>query len=200
MEEDRALPPSEDRAAGLRPQPPAASSRSSIPSAERRIPDSWFSAQSMSTTMCFVANMDRREPRRLQEGERYLGWFVLPPFQRPPVWTLAQKARFIESAWMGLPLGVFVWNEAGYGSRFGDWLLDGQQRITAVLEYMADEFPVYGYRFSELTGVDHRRWEMSTSFPCLRTRLEDEAALRDVYERLAYGGTPHAQGTSAREG
>ena len=32
---------------------------------------------------------------------------------------------------------------------------------------------------------------MSVQFPCLRTHLTDEAKLRDVYDRLAYGGTPH---------
>jgi hypothetical protein len=85
---------------------------------------------------------------------------------------------------------VFVWNDA-MGTRFDQWLLDGQQRVGAVLAYMADEFPVMGHRFSELTDIDHRRWDMSVSFPCRITNLQDEAALRDVYDRLAYGGTPH---------
>jgi hypothetical protein len=160
----------------------------------RRIPSSWFSAHAMSTTMTFVSPRSSHQARimPLQDGERALSWFVLPPFQRPPVWTKEQKVRFIESAWMGLPLGVFVFNQSGYDSRFDNWLLDGQQRITAVLEYVADGFDVYGYKFSELTEVDHRKWDLSTAFPCLRTNLEDEEALRDVYMRLAYGGTAHA--------
>lgn len=157
----------------------------------RLIPDTWFQASSLSTTMDFIIPRPGRELRRpLREGERQAGWFILPPFQRPSVWTQEQKVRFVESAWMGLPLGVYIWNEA-YGTRFDMWLLDGQQRISALIEYMADGFPVYGRLFSELTEVDHRIWEMSTAFPCLRTNLRDEAQLRDVYERLAYGGTPH---------
>ena len=82
------------------------------------------------------------------------------------VWTEAQKVRFIESCWNG-PHRVFVWNEA-YGTRYDQWLLDGQQRISAVLGYMADKFPVFGYRFSELTEVDLRRWDMGVQFPCLK--------------------------------
>lgn len=158
---------------------------------DRLIPDSWFRAQGRDTTMAFMDSAHRMNiGRDLEPGERRLGWFVLPAFQRPPVWTLEQRVRFIESCWLGLPIGVFIWNDA-MGTRFDQWLLDGQQRVGTVLGYMADEFPVMGYRFSELTEADHRRWDMSVSFPCRITNLTDEAALRDVYDRLAYGGTPH---------
>ena len=156
---------------------------------QERIPRPWFAAQSMATTMDFLKSRSR-ELRETPEGCRRLGWFILPPFQRPLVWTEAQKVRFVESCWNGLPIGVFVWNEA-FGTRYDQWLLDGQQRVSAIFAYMADEFPVMGYRFSELGEVDYRRWDMSVQFPCLRTHLTDEAKLRDVYDRLAYGGTPH---------
>jgi len=156
---------------------------------QERIPRPWFAAQSMATTMDFLKSRSR-ELRETPEGCRRLGWFILPPFQRPLVWTEAQKVRFVESCWNGLPIGVFVWNEA-YGTRYDQWLLDGQQRISAVLGYMADKFPVFGYRFSELTEVDLRRWDMGVQFPCLKTHITDEDKLRDVYDRLAYGGTPH---------
>lgn len=160
----------------------------------RHIPRSWFAATTRQTTMAFL-NPSREHqfrPAPLTEGERPLGWFVLPPFQRPPVWTPDQKARFIESCWLGLPIGVFIFNRPqGYASRYENWLLDGQQRVTAVLEYMADGFEVFGRTFSELTDVDHRFWDMGTSFSCLETSIDDEAKLRDVYDRLAYGGTAH---------
>jgi hypothetical protein len=159
---------------------------------ERRIQRSWFRASQHSTTMGALTAEHNRRPAPLREGERELGWCVLPPFQRPPVWTTEQKVRFIESAWLGLPIGVYIINRAEYDSPFDNWLLDGQQRVTAVLEYMADAFPVLGYHYGELTDVDHRGWEIGTVFGRLETNLEDEAQLRDVYDRLAYGGTPHA--------
>jgi hypothetical protein len=157
----------------------------------QRIPNSWFRATSMATTMVFVCSDSRLSGApALKDGQRRLGWFTLPDFQRPPVWTLAQKVRFIESCWLGLPIGAFIWNDAP-GTRFDQWLLDGQQRVGAVLEYVADAFPVFGLLFSELGEVDYRLWDMSVAFPCLKTNLRDEAQLRDVYDRLAYGGTPH---------
>jgi hypothetical protein len=160
---------------------------------ERRIPQTWFRASTQNTTMEFVRDEDyKRRTTPLREGERRLGWFILPPFQRPPVWTEAQKVRFIESCWLGLPIGAFIYNRLERrDSPFDSWLLDGQQRVTAVLDYLADAFPVLGYRYSELTQVDLRKWSMTTSFPSMVTNIDDEAQLREVYDRLAYGGTPH---------
>lgn len=159
---------------------------------ERRIARRWFAASHFSTTMAFLMGDHQRRFAPLADGERELGWMVLPPFQRPLVWTLDQKVRFVESCWMGLPVGVFIINRPNnMYSPFYNWLLDGQQRVTAVYEYMADAFPVLGFRFSELTDADERRWSMGTSFAHLETHIEDEASLRDVYDRLAYGGTPH---------
>lgn len=165
---------------------------------ERRIPDTWFRAQASARPIGYIAGaIDRGSP--LAEGERSLGPFVLPPFQRPPVWVRDQQISFIESCWLGLPIGAYVVNLTGWGQAYDLWLIDGQQRITAIVEYMADAFPVFGYRYSELTVVDHRMWHMSCTFTCLETQIRDEAELRDVYHRLAYGGTPHdpAQGMSA---
>jgi uncharacterized protein with ParB-like and HNH nuclease domain len=160
----------------------------------RKIPETWFRAQTQATSMSFIMptsySAERFAP--LGEGERKLGWFVLPPFQRPPVWNRDQQVRFVESLWMGLPVGVFVYNQTGSAySRFDNWLLDGQQRVTAAIDYMNDEFEVFGHLFSQLTDRDHRQWSMGVSFPCMKTNIEDEAQLREVYDRLAYGGTAH---------
>lgn len=159
----------------------------------RKIPTSWFRATTLSTTMAFLDNAEhKRRLAPLTTEERPLGWFVLPPFQRPPVWTCEQQIRFLESVWMGLPIGVFVYNRTNnMNSPYDGWLLDGQQRVTSVYAYMNDEFPVFGHLFSELTEVDIRIWKMSVSFPAMETHIEDEDELREVYDRLAYGGTPH---------
>lgn len=167
------------------------------------IPEPWFRAQSHSTTMGFITGTRHsgRLEKSLGPGERLLGWMVLPPFQRPPVWTEAQRIRFIESAWAGLPLGSYVLNMVQVGNGATDcWLLDGQQRVGAVLAYEADEFPVHGLLFSQLEARHRRKWEMGISFPYLETQLTDEAELREVYDRLAYGGTPHEPKALIAEG
>lgn len=125
----------------------------------------------------------------LAEGERLLGEFILPDFQRPPVWFLDQKVRLIESLWSGLPIGAYVVNRV-LGSPYDNYLLDGQQRISAILEYVADAFPVMGYKFSEITLGDRRQFQM-IPVSCLETSLTDLEQIKDVYDRLAYGGTAH---------
>lgn len=151
------------------------------------MPNPWFRAETFSPPLCQIYNgQPYRAPR---EGERRHGPFILPPFQRPPVWTTAQQIRLIESLWHGLPIGAYIYNQAP-GSRTDEWLLDGQQRAGAVLAYVADRFPVFGVRFSELSVVERRSFDMRP-VAALRTRIESPGECYEVYKRLAYGGTPH---------
>lgn len=161
----------------------------------RKMERPWFRASNFAQTVGSILLGEDSGMHRvasLVDGERRLGWFVLPPFQRPAAWSDAQKVRFIESIWGGLPLGAYVYNRPQYNSSspYDAWLLDGQQRITAILDYVADAFPVLGYRWTELTKVDHNAFKM-TPMSCMETSIEDETLLREIYDRLAYGGTPH---------
>lgn len=154
---------------------------------------SWFRAQERAYTVEHVLQNARSFNRPLVEGERAVGAFVLPPFQRPAVWTLGQKVKLIESFLDGLPVPPYVINrdlEEGYV--YDRWLLDGQQRITAVVEFIAGEFPVRNIRFPEVCEAD-QWWFLSRPFHCLETELQDEDLLREIYQRLAFGGTPHQQ-------
>lgn len=134
--------------------------------------------------------------RRLARGERYLGAFIVPPFQRPPVWTEEQKVRLIESLFMGLPVGAIVYNQVEYDSPCDRWLLDGQQRVTAITEFMRGEFRVNGWRYPDLPNMEQRHLER-IGIGVIETRIRGEAECRDIYDRLAYGGTPH---TAAPDG
>ncbi|WP_338811202.1 DUF262 domain-containing protein (plasmid) [Agrobacterium leguminum] len=98
-----------------------------------------------------------------------MSWgFGLPEWQRGLVWTKRQKISFIESAWRGVPLGTYSFNRAPLGSPLDDLLIDGQQRMNAIECYLRDEFAVFGWRWSEVTEVDQRVWEMAILFEVLR--------------------------------
>lgn len=158
------------------------------------MPNPWFTATSRAfpvEMLMFRSSRSLSRTAALGLGERQLSWLVLPDFQRPPVWSQAQQVRFIESIWGGLPIGAYVYNRAQDGDGPTDnWLLDGQQRITALMAYVDDAFPVLGHLYSEITEIDRRRFGMR-EFPALETRIDDVDQLREVYDRLAYGGTPH---------
>lgn len=136
-------------------------------------------------------------------GQRILAGFFLPPFQRPAVWDATRKAAFIESAHLGIHLGTIVWNDSSdtmEGQRFhrtDRWLIDGQQRLTAIMGYVSDEFPVFAgtpheHRWSELNDIERRTFghiQIGSS----RLRSADEIMLRRAYDRLNFGGVAHAE-------
>jgi Protein of unknown function DUF262 len=145
---------------------------------------------------------DPKGERNFRDPEGKLDWlldYILPPFQRPPVWTKAQARRFIESAWMGISLGTYVVNRNDHsiGSHTDLWLIDGQQRLRAVQSYLEDEFPVFGMRFSKLNARERRHWAMNIAFPCIMIHEADETKLRDLYNRLNFGGTAHKRSQKA---
>lgn len=163
-----------------------------------------FRASSLSTTMhMFHLNREMAEDERSWfqcDDDQFLMGFVLPPFQRPVVWDEAQMIRFLESAWMGFNLGTWTWNDAmdkpsGKKDKFHKtdrWLIDGHQRLTALDRYWNDEFEVFGYKWSELTDVDHRLF-LFTGFASSVVKMTNEASLRELYNRMNFGGTAHTE-------
>ena len=136
-----------------------------------KMPKSPYNATSRATSIetlvnkakTFIANP---EDTWMETGREAMG-YPLPDFQRPVEWTDNQCIRFIESAWLGFNLGVFVvnkedWDEQG-PKRFSGCLIDGQQRITAVNRYLQGAFHVFGAYWSELSKHDQRRF-LRTSF------------------------------------
>lgn len=165
-----------------------------------RIPELDDRVQERSVTVDHILYSERHMKDYAQlyadDGGEWLFGFRIPPFQRPAVWTRNQQVRFIQSLWLHLPIGQYVVNmglpsgKDGKLPRQEHWLIDGQQRLRAIKAYVEDEFPVFDLRHSEL-NVRERRRLMNTIFPMGVICTDDEKRLRALYDRLAYGGTPH---------
>lgn len=132
--------------------------------------------------------------------ERTLLKFVLPPWQRPEVWEDARKRRFIEGIFLGLGTGIFVvhqpdWLPGGAMKPMGGWLLDGQQRMSAIRDFVHDELSIFdGVRYNDLDLITRRRRFLRQVFPHIEIKYTlDEARLKTMYERLNFGGIPHTQ-------
>lgn len=124
----------------------------------------------------------------------WLFGFTLPDWQRPFVWSQAQCEALITSLWRGIPIGTYAY-VCRYGSPFDCFLIDGQQRITAVHKYMAGEFPMFGAFYPDLPRHLQRRFEYC-HFPCYRIRgkeAHDERFLREYYTLMNFGGTAHTE-------
>jgi hypothetical protein len=110
-------------------------------------------------------------------------------WQRPLVWNLGQKARFITAVWSGTDLGNYLINEwcgsSGRGIALeanSEILLDGQQRLHSLEEYFLDRLAVPDALglprvWSEVGNVERRRF-LSTIFTQSQVSSGDEVALR----------------------
>lgn len=142
--------------------------------------------------------------------ERLLG-FYLPPFQRPEVWSISQKSKFIESVFLGFDLGLFVISSNIHNESDG-WLIDGQQRMTALRDFIDNKFSIFNDIFydeimNEEFDYAGNFYQKETDAGVLRQTpknhwdtayfnflvLKDCSAeiLHEAYLRMNYGGTPH---------
>ena len=132
-------------------------------------------------------------PQAVAEADRVLG-FGLPPFQRPAVWTVGQQAAFIESLYLGFPLGEVVITQQGIdGNPQVRLLIDGQQRLRAVEAWVFGDLEVGGVRYRDLSATQQNMFHFTTTISVLwLMHNTDEATLRFIYQRLNFGGTAHA--------
>jgi hypothetical protein len=130
-----------------------------------------------------------RSMRPLLAGEEALFDTIVPPWQRPFVWNQAQQIRFVESAWLEHDLGRYVVNDDDFGPLHGI-LVDGRQRLTSIRNYLAGCFPVFGAVWRDVPRRDQMRFR-NRIFARVQVSYAHEAGLVALYERLAYGGTPH---------
>lgn len=164
---------------------------------ERRMPDKVKLGQHMASVMCqpIYQWKDKDVPNPF--GYRTVMGYFLPPWQRGLVWSDEQKVRLIESLWLGLNIGTYTFNRSKFGTQYDNLLIDGQQRMWAIQCYLEDQFPVFGYRWSEVTEVDRRGFEFTAHFHCYITNSDDEAYLRSYYDMMNFGGTAHKESERA---
>jgi len=114
-----------------------------------------------------------------------------PEFQRKEVWTLPAKIMLIDSITRGVPLPkVFLANEIREDRTYRK-IIDGQQRISAILEFMRDGFALdapyqgehQGKRFSDFVGL-HRDQFLAYKIDFAEASNASEREIRDVYMRV----------------
>lgn len=169
-----------------------------------RLPEVIDTGRSMDTTVEWLLIRLREHNRAIADNiplitateERYACGYPLPSFQRPNRWDVEKQRAFIESIYLGLPLGTYTvhdmdWKDSNAAPvPFSGWLIDGQQRLTAIEDYINDKFPVFGFLWSELNAREQRRFKQ-TKFCHNVVRIWDEQKIRDLYNRLAFGGVAH---------
>ncbi|MBW8060002.1 MAG: DUF262 domain-containing protein [Solirubrobacterales bacterium] len=116
-----------------------------------------------------------------------------PPFQRRSVWSLDYQRYFIDTIIRGYPAPpIFLEIEIKPGRPTKHNVLDGKQRISAVLEFMDGKFHLAGYQTAE--GHEDAFWEdlpegmreefVHYDFAVEEIRQASDAELRDAFDRL----------------
>ena len=77
-----------------------------------------------------------------------------PEYQRGLVWTTEQKQAFIKALMIGKAeiQPIFIYNPTKRKARME--ILDGKQRLTAILEYVRGNFEVEGLYYKDLNRSD----------------------------------------------
>lgn len=147
----------------------------------------------------------------LNTSHQTLKWFadqndngsleLRPGFQRRPVWTNEEKAFLLDSVLRGYPIPEVYVQSIDDGEKQRIAVVDGQQRLRACLEFMADGYPLtfdlnklgpmhsledtpwYAKRFSQLSDQERLRIR---KYKLIVRDLEDAGDLqvRHLFHRL----------------
>lgn len=144
------------------------------------------------------------ERRKTHPHSDLLG-FSLPPWQREEVWSPDQKTRFIEGIFLGFGTGRYIvngldWDESGAPLPMAGWLLDGQQRISAIRDFVRDDVEIFdGLRHKDIDPLVMLRRFKRQAFPCFCVEYGmPEDVLKDLYERLNFLGESHTESDRQR--
>jgi len=107
-------------------------------------------------------NYSQKDLRDLFSKVYFFGINFEPEYQRDYVWNLEDQVSLIDSIFNNVDIGklAFIhydtkkWMETGFGYE----ILDGKQRIRAILDYYEDRFQYKGKYFSDLSYRDRNHF------------------------------------------
>ncbi len=125
------------------------------------------------------------------------------PYQRGDVWGEIRQRNLIRSILLGIPIPSIIINDrasAGWDHNVSCAVIDGKQRITAILKFMFGELECPGWwwgeegemiRFGDLPARMQRAFH-NYPVPFTEGQLKSLEEEREVFELVNYGGV--AQG------
>lgn len=130
------------------------------------------------------------------------GALIIPDYQRGRVWTPGQRSAFIGYMLSRAPLPAIVIRQVNATDGFRDEVLDGQQRLAAMVEWLDGDLPALHWRTGDPIWCKSRQdCDALGSIVVPVLELPHDATRRDaleVYLALNAGGTPHTADELAR--
>lgn len=140
-------------------------------------------------TLIHFTNRHREIRMRFQEG--YVCGHRLPAFHQALQWSTDHQIQFIENVWLGLGFGQLVITLHPENPELSRLVIDGQHRLTALHNYLENEFPVFGKHWRDLEISEQMRFE-GIPVPTVVLSQDHELLeenLRSIYERLNFTRT-----------
>lgn len=131
------------------------------------------------------------------------GLLINPPYQRGDVWGPIRKRNLIRSILLGIPIPSIIINDrasAGWDELITCAVIDGKQRITAILKFLDGELDVPGewfglpgkVTFTDLPMADQRGFRQRP-IPFTEGQLSSIEAEMEVFELVNFGGVPQGE-------
>lgn len=149
------------------------------------------SQDNFSTPNHYQLNYSQRDVSGLLTMLTAFGVDMNPSYQRELVWDEADKVRLIDSIFNQVDIGKFVFRKLPFESDGpGYEIVDGKQRLNALMDFMCDKFAYKGKTWSELSRADRNYIEgYSVSYAQLSETYTDKQIM-DLFVRLNTGGKP----------
>lgn len=131
------------------------------------------------------------------------GYLLLdPPYQRGDVWGQIRQRNLIRSVMTGIPIPSLIVNDREWrGEAYKVAVIDGKQRITALLKFMDGQLKVPGewfgiesqeVAFTELPVALKRQFKQ-TPIAVSEGSLKSIEEEREVFELVNFGGVPQGE-------
>jgi uncharacterized protein with ParB-like and HNH nuclease domain len=125
------------------------------------------------------------------------GLNLSPDFQRDYVWTKNQKSRYIEHLLKGGRTGTtLIFNYPGWykGESGGMEVIDGKQRISAILDFLNNEIPAFSHLCCDFEKQIPLRYYLEYMIVDFESRVD----VLKLYLQLNEAGTPHTEAELAK--
>ncbi len=124
----------------------------------------------------------------------HFGIDLNPEYQRELVWELDDKIKLIDSIFDNVDIGKFVLVRRSYSSNKHMYeILDGKQRLSAIMDFWEDRFKWRGKKFSDLHPYDKSHFENYKISKAELNEPKDKNVLYKFFLKLNISGKPIEQ-------
>lgn len=95
----------------------------------------------------------------LLHGAIRRGFYADPLYQRSYVWTDADRTKLLDSVFRGLGIGEFIFISHREAGDYTYEVLDGQQRLTTLVNFVLNKFTYRGKLWNQLSTHDQQKFE-----------------------------------------